>query len=335
MTPALADKPLLNVRGLRTTFTSRHGVVTAVNGLDLMVNRGEVVALVGESGCGKSVTAMSLMRLIDAPGQIDAGEVIFDGRDLLALSESAMTQLRGQRMAMIFQQPRGSLNPVKRIGDQIAEQFIRHRKMRRAAAHDLAISLLERVGIPGAAEKARAYPHQLSGGQAQRVMIAIAMALEPDLLIADEPTTALDVTVQAQILQLLTARCRAEGTALILVTHDLGVVAQVADRVAVMYAGSIVEEAPVTDLFARPTHPYTRGLLAAVPRGGHYSEVRLAEIAGTVPALGANPVGCSFAERCNARAQAGLTTCFTETPSVVGVTEAHRARCFLAERRSE
>ncbi|MGY6634722.1 MAG: ABC transporter ATP-binding protein [Alkalilacustris sp.] len=322
---------LLSVRGLRTVFDTEDGTVTAVDGVDLEVRRGEVLAIVGESGCGKSVTALSLMRLIDDPGRIAGGQITYGGQDVLTLGDAAMTRLRGVGMAMIFQQPRGSLNPVHRIGDQIAEQFIRRRGMTRAAAHAEAVAMLGRVGIPGAEARMRAYPHELSGGQAQRVMIAIALALQPGLLIADEPTTALDVTVQAQILGLLTERCRTAGTALILVTHDLGVVAQVADRVAVMYAGRVVEEAAVARLFAAPAHPYTRGLLAAMPRGGHHSAGALAEIPGTVPTLGAHPMGCGFADRCAARRDTGLTRCYHEDPPAVSVAPGHRARCFLLD----
>lgn len=321
--------PLLQVRGLRTCFESHYGSVTAVNELDLTVYPGEVLALVGESGCGKSVTAMSLMRLVEAPGQIESGQISFDGRDLLTLSTQEMTELRGAEIAMIFQQPKGSLNPVKRIGSQIAEQFERRRGMPHAEAWKLAVGLLERVGIPGANEKANAYPHQLSGGQAQRVMTAIALALEPRLLIADEPTTALDVTVQAQILRLLTERCRSHQTALILVTHDLGVVAQVADRVAVMYAGRIVEEAPVETLFANPSHPYTQGLLNAIPRGNHYSESRLEEIPGTVPVLGRSPEGCGFSDRCQASYAGRVNQCPTQTPPTTRITPEHTTRCWI------
>lgn len=316
---------LLSVRGLKTTFASKYGTVTAVNGLDLDLHRGEVLALVGESGCGKSVSALSLLRLVDAPGEIEAGEIRFDGRDLMALPQDEMTRLRGAEIAMIFQQPKGALNPVRRVGDQIAEQFRRRRGMGRRAAWDEAVTLLGRVGIPGAAEKANAYPHELSGGQAQRVMIAIALALEPKLLIADEPTTALDVTVQAQVLKLLTERCRAQGTALILVTHDLGVVAQLADRVAVMYAGRVVEEAPVDKLFADPAHPYTRGLLAAIPRAGQSRDVPLVEIPGTVASLGRDPVGCGFAGRCVER----LACCAGEDPPPASMASGHRAWCWL------
>lgn len=322
-------EPLLKVRGLRTCFRSRYGEVTAVNDLDLTVSQGEVLALVGESGCGKTVTAMSITRLIDPPGRIEAGEIYFEGRDLLTLTAAQMTELRGERISMIFQQPKGSLNPVRRIGDQIAEQFVRRRGTPRRQALEIAINLLRQVGIPGAAEKARAYPHELSGGQAQRVMTAIALALGPRLLIADEPTTSLDVTVQAQVLQLLTERCRSENTALILVTHDLGVVAQVADRVAVMYAGRVVEEAPVDQLFAQPSHPYTQGLLNAVPRGVHHTMATLEEIPGTVPLFGRASSGCAFASRCRQREAARLDDCVTQTPPLITVSPGHASRCWL------
>ena len=325
------DDTLLSVRGLTTRFVSKYGTVTAVNGLDLDLRRGEILALVGESGCGKSVSALSIMRLVAPPGEIEAQKMVFDGRDLMQLSAQEMTRIRGAEMAMIFQQPKACLNPVKRIGHQIAEQFQRRRGLGRRDAWEKAVALLARVGIPGAQDKAFAYPHELSGGQAQRVMIAIALALDPQLLIADEPTTALDVTIQAQVLKLLAERCRAQGTALILVTHDLGVVAQTADRVAVMYAGKVVEQAPVEELFANPSHPYTRGLLNSIPGGGQSRYEPLAEIPGRVKALGANPVGCGFAERCLPREAAGLARCFAEDPDPTRVASGHHARCWLLE----
>ncbi len=326
-----ADDTLLSVRGLTTRFVSKYGTVTAVNGLDLDLRRGEILALVGESGCGKSVSALSIMRLVASPGVIEAEKMTFDGRDLTKLSSQEMTQIRGAEMAMIFQQPKACLNPVKRIGNQIAEQFQRRRGLGRREAWDKAVALLTRVGIPGAQDKALAYPHELSGGQAQRVMIAIALALDPKLLIADEPTTALDVTIQAQVLKLLAERCRAQGTALILVTHDLGVVAQTADRVAVMYAGKVVEQAAVGELFANPSHPYTRGLLASIPGRRRSRDAPLLEIPGSVKALGAHPVGCGFAERCAPRQAAGLARCFRDDPEPIPVASGHHARCWLLE----
>ncbi len=315
---------LLTIEDLRTHFLTPEGVVRAVDGVDLAVRAGEVLGLVGESGCGKTITALSVMRLIDPPGRIVGGRIRFDGRDLLSLSRSSMTEVRGGEIAMIFQQPRVSLNPVIRVGWQIAEQLIRRRGMRQRAAWREAVALLAQVGIPAPDAKAQAYPHELSGGQAQRVMIAIALALRPRLVIADEPTTAVDVTVQAQVLRMLRDRCRELNTSLILVTHDLGVIAQIADRVAVMYAGQIVEEAPVTELFAHPRHPYTRGLMHSIPRLGEH-KARLAEIPGIVPSLMRVLPGCRFASRCAER----LSRCAGELPPSVAVDAQHKARCWL------
>ncbi len=323
-------RPILAIEGLKTHFSGHDGLVRAVDGVDLEVRPGEVLGLVGESGCGKTVTALSVMRLVDAPGRIVDGAIRFDGRDLLGLSPAEMTAVRGAEIAMIFQQPKVSLNPVMRVGRQIAEQFIRRRGMAEAAAWSEAIGLLAAVGIAAPETKVRAYPHELSGGQAQRVMIAIALALKPKLLIADEPTTALDVTVQAQVLALLRERCRALGTSLILVTHDLGVVAQVADRVAVMYAGQVVEQAPVKRLFEMPAHPYTRGLLGSIPVLGALRP-RLVEIPGNVPTLDSVTVGCRFASRCGERIGAGLARCETEAPPVIARGPGIRVRCWLAD----
>jgi len=324
----MTDAPLLSIEGLRTYFETPDGTVRAVDGVDLSLRAGEILGLVGESGCGKTITALSVMGLIDPPGRIVAGSIVFDGRNLLSLSRASMTEVRGAEIAMIFQQPRVSLNPVIRIGWQIAEQLIRRRGMKQRAAWREAVDLLAQVGIAAPEAKAQSYPHELSGGQAQRVMIAIALALRPRLLIADEPTTAVDVTVQAQILRLLRDRCRELATSLILVTHDLGVIAQVADRVAVMYAGQIVEEAPVGALFERPEHPYTRGLMNSIPRLGEH-KLRLAEIPGTVPSLMRPAPGCRFASRCEARVQHDLARCITESPPVVTVRPGHSARCWL------
>ncbi len=314
---------LLTIEGLRTHFTTPEGTVRAVDGVDLTIAPGEILGVVGESGCGKTVTALSILRLIDRPGRIVAGRIDFAGRDLLRLSDREMTEIRGNDIAMIFQQPKVSLNPVIRIGQQIAEQFIRRRGLTRKAALDEAVKLLTDVGIPSPASRLNSYPHELSGGQAQRVMIAVALALHPRLLIADEPTTAVDVTVQAQILRVLRDRCKELGASLILVTHDLGVVAQLADRVAVMYAGQVVEQATAIDLFDNPRHPYTRGLLRSLPRLGHVTE-RLLEIPGAVPSLIAPIAGCRFASRCGER----LPRCTEEIPAMLG--EAHLSRCFLA-----
>src|SRR5574338_298921 len=285
---------LLDVRGLQTSFHTSDGVVRAVTGIDFSVNRGEVMGLVGESGCGKSVTSLSIMRLIAPPGRIEAGEVIFDGQDLLKLPEKRMRALRGEGISMIFQQPTSSLNPVYDVGMQLGEVLELHRAMKRKAARDRAEELLAMVGIPDPKRRLKAFPHELSGGMAQRVMIAMALACEPDLLIADEPTTALDVTIQAQILDLMRNLRDQTGTAIILITHDLGVVAEMCDRVAVMYAGEIVEQTDVMSLFRLPRHPYTRGLIGSVPVLGDVRE-QLHVIPGNVPNLIDVPKGCRFA----------------------------------------
>ncbi len=322
--------PLLDVRDLKTYFFTHDGVVKAVDGVSFHVMPGEVLGLVGESGCGKSVTSLSIMRLVDPPGRIVDGEIWFEGRNLLALSEAEMARIRGNRISMIFQQPKSSLNPVYTIGDQIAEVFQVHQGMKKKEAWARAVELLRLVGIPDPAQKAHAYPHELSGGQAQRVMIAMALALRPQLLIADEPTTALDVTIQAQILDLLLDLRARFGTAIILISHDLGVIAEVADRVAVMYAGQIVEQADVTRIFQHPHHPYTRGLLASLPVLGR-RRPRLETIPGTVPDLIDLPPGCRFAPRCRAREEAGLTQCETQDPPLYDVAQGHIVRCWLYE----
>ncbi len=293
---------LLSIRGLRTVFSSEAGAATAVDGLDLDLRRGETLGLVGESGCGKSVTALSIMRLVPSPpGEITHGSVAFEGRDLLELSESEMRAVRGDDISMIFQEPMTSLNPVFRIEDQVGEVYRAHRGMSRGQASDAAIEALRLVGIPAPERRAREYPHQMSGGMRQRVMIAMALACDPKLMLADEPTTALDVTIQAQILELMNDIKDRLGTGIILITHDLGVVAEMADRVAVMYTGKIVEEAPVKDLFASPQHPYTAGLLRSVPRIGEGLDGgrrRLHVISGMVPDLRRLPEGCDFQDRC-------------------------------------
>lgn len=322
-----AGTPLLTVRGLRTSFCTSRGELKAVDGVDLDVAAGEVLCLVGESGSGKSVLALSLLRLIEPPGAILGGEVLFDGRDVGAMPRRELRRLRGRDIGIVFQQPQGCLNPVRRIGWQVAEPLMQADGLGRARAWDAAVEMLRSVGLPAPADKARAYPHQLSGGQAQRVMIAVALALRPRLLIADEPTTALDVTVQAQILDLLRDRCRAIGAAMILVTHDLGVVAKLADRVAVMYAGRIVEQGSVAELFAAPKHPYTRGLLQAAPRLGQGGE-RLADIPGGIPDLARMPDGCAFAPRCDTRRRLGLTRCLSETPPFFPPLGVECARCW-------
>jgi len=325
------------VRGLVTTFSTPEGPVAAVDGVDLTVARGEVLGLVGESGCGKSVTALSVLRLVpDPPGRITAGEVRFDGTDLLKLPEREMRRVRGRRIAMIFQEPMTALNPVFSVATQIGEALRLHLGMSRAEAFERTVELLAQVGIPSPKERAREYPHQLSGGMRQRVMIAMAIACEPDLLFADEPTTALDVTIQAQILALLAELKERTGMGLVLVSHDLGVIAEVADRVMVMYAGRVVEEAPTADLFARPAHPYTRGLLASLPHareaGARAADAggggeRLFAIPGAVPALTELPAGCKFRPRC----PDAFDRCEGPEPGLTGLDAGHRVRCYLHE----
>jgi oligopeptide/dipeptide ABC transporter ATP-binding protein len=326
--PSKNSENILEVRALKTYFYTDVGVVKAVDGVDFTVKRGEVICLVGESGSGKSVTSLSIMRLIGDPGKIIEGEIVFEGRNLLKLSESEMVHMRGNRMSMIFQQPQSSLNPVFKIGKQVAEVLQIHKKMDGDKAWKKAIELLQLVGIPDAKNKAHAYPHEISGGQSQRVMIAMALALNPALLIADEPTTALDVTIQAQILDLIRGLRENMGTSVILITHDLGVVAEMADRVAVMYAGRVVEYTTVKDLFDRPYHPYTQGLIASIPLLGKVTE-RLEVIPGSVPNLVNLPKGCKFASRCRSREEYELEICTEVEPDLIEVEENHRARCWL------
>jgi oligopeptide/dipeptide ABC transporter ATP-binding protein len=329
MTGAANDRaPLLQVRDLRTTFFTRAGLVRAVTGVDLDVNRNEIVGLVGESGCGKSVTSLSILGLVSEPGRVEAGEVLFDGRTLLELSDRELRAIRGDRIAMIFQQPQSSLNPVMRVGKQIGEVLELHRDMKARAARERAIELMAMVGIPDPQRRIDAYPHEMSGGMAQRVMIAMALACEPELLIADEPTTALDVTIQAQIIDLMLKLREETGTAIILITHDLGVVAEMCDRVAVMYAGEIVEQADVRTLFADPRHPYTRGLIGAVPVPGEIRD-ELATIPGSVPNLIELPEGCRFAPRCLARVEHGNVLAEGVHPELRAIGPDHLVRCWL------
>ena len=322
------NQPLLAVNGLKTHFFTQDGIVKAVDGVDLCVYQGEVLGLVGESGCGKSVTALSIMRLVGKPGRIVQGEVIFNTIDLRSLSTSEIQRIRGNRISMIFQQPQSSLNPVYTIGDQLAEVFDIHKNLSKTEAWERSVELLRLVGIPDPEQKAHAYPHEMSGGQAQRVMIAIALALHPELLIADEPTTALDVTIQAQILDLIRDLRSQMGTAVILITHDLGVVAETADRVAVMYAGQIVEQASVTELFEQPLHPYTLGLINSIPVLGEVKD-RLEVIDGVVPNLIDLPPGCRFAPRCRARTEYDLSICLEKTPNLEPAQKDHTVRCWL------
>jgi oligopeptide/dipeptide ABC transporter ATP-binding protein len=319
---------LLEVRNLHTYFYTEDGVVKAVDGVDFTVGRGEVLGLVGESGCGKSVTSLSIMRLIGVPGKVVEGEIIFEGRNLLDLSEGEMVHMRGNRMSMIFQQPQSSLNPVFKVGDQVAEVMQIHQNMGKEESWNKAVELLRLVGIPDTESKAHAFPHEMSGGQAQRVMIAMALALNPQLLIADEPTTALDVTIQAQILDLMRDLRTRMDTSVILITHDLGVISEMADRVAVMYAGRIVEQADIRTLFARPVHPYTLGLMASIPVLGTVKEV-LDVIPGSVPNLVNLPPGCQFAPRCRDRMKYQLTICTEVEPDLIPVEPEHIVRCWL------
>jgi oligopeptide/dipeptide ABC transporter ATP-binding protein len=322
-----AGERLLEVDDLVTSFYTRDGVVRAVSGISFHVDRGEVLGLVGESGCGKSVTSLSIMRLISRPGRIERGAVRFQGRDLLALSSDEMRKIRGERIAMIFQQPTSSLNPVWMAGRQIAEVLEIHRGMKRKAALSRSLELLKMVGIPDPERRLKAYPHELSGGMAQRIMIAMALACEPELLIADEPTTALDVTIQAQILDLMRNLRRETGTAIILITHDLGVVAEMCDRVAVMYAGEIVEQTDVHTLFARPSHPYTRGLIGSIPVPGVIRD-ELEVIPGNVPNLIDLPAACRFAPRCRIRVEEGVAGCTEIHPELLALEAGHDVRCL-------
>ncbi len=323
------QKPLLEVRNLKTIFNTEDGVVRAVDGVSFEVYPGEVLGIVGESGCGKSVTSLSIMRLVAQPGKISEGEILFDGKNLLNLSEDEMTKMRGNKISMIFQQPQTALNPVFQVGDQIAEVLNIHKDFGVEAGKDRAVELLKMVGIPDAERRALSYPHELSGGMAQRVMIAMALACVPELLIADEPTTALDVTIQAQILDLMRDLREKMGTSVILITHDLGVVAEMAERVAVMYAGEIVEQAEVNALFEKPLHPYTQGLIGSIPVLGQLKE-RLDVIPGSVPNLVNLPVGCRFAPRCTAREKFGLKICTDKKPELTdAASNGHLVRCWL------
>jgi len=322
--------PLLEIKNLQTHFYTRDGVTRAVDGVSWSVQPGETLGVVGESGCGKSVSALSVLRLLpEKIGRIVGGEVLFEGVDLLQLDESAMRNIRGNRIAMIFQEPMTSLNPVLTVGFQVAESVRIHQGLSRREARERAVEMLQMVKIPDARRRLDDYPHQFSGGMRQRVMIAMALACRPKLLIADEPTTALDVTIQAQILKLMGDLRRETGAAIVLITHDLGVVAETCDRVAVMYAGRKVEESPVNVLFEAPAHPYTRGLMASKPRIGGATEPggRLAELPGLVPSLREPIVGCAFAPRC----AFAVDRCRTETPAMRTVGERHDVACHEAE----
>jgi len=330
----ISSPPLLEVRNLKTYFFTEDGVVKAVDGVDFSVFPGEVLGLVGESGCGKSVTSLSIMRLVGYPGKVVEGQLLFEGADLLKLSSQEMEHMRGNRMSMIFQQPQSSLNPVFKVGDQVAEVLEIHQKIKKEESWKRAVELLKLVGIPDAEGKAHAYPHEMSGGQAQRVMIAMALALQPRLLIADEPTTALDVTIQAQILDLIRGLREKLNTAVILITHDLGVIAEMADRVAVMYAGEIVEQSAVGPLFDQPLHPYTQGLIGSIPVLGSVVE-KLDVIPGNVPNLVNLPPGCRFSPRCRAREKYGLQICDRLNPQLDEILPEHLVRCWLYNSHGE
>ncbi len=321
---------ILEIKGLKTQFFTEAGVVRAVDGVDLTVKRGEVMGVVGESGCGKSVMSLSIMRLIGQPGKILEGEVIFDGQDIMKVSESAMTKIRGNRISMIFQQPQSCLNPVFRIGEQLSEVLDIHQDLGKEAGEKRAIELLAMVGIPEPESRIKAFPHELSGGMSQRVMIAMALACLPELLLADEPTTALDVTIQAQILDLMRNLRSKMETSIVLITHDLGVVAEMCDRVTVMYAGRIVEEAPVVELFQAPKHPYTTALIGSTPVLGE-TDKELITIPGSVPNLVDLPPGCKFAPRCLPRIEHQLTRCTEEEPQLKMIAPNHTVRCWLYE----
>ena len=318
-----AGEALLQIRDLRTAFHTRRGTALAVDGVSVDVRRGETLCLVGESGCGKSVTALSILRLVAPPGRIDGGRIVFEGRDLLSLPERAMRRVRGARISMVFQEPMTSLNPVFTIGQQIAEAVELHQDASADEAQARAADMLRRVGIPDPERRLDDYPHQLSGGMKQRAMIAMALVCQPALLLADEPTTALDVTIQAQILDLIRALQQAMGMAVILITHDLGVVAEMADQVAVMYAGRIVEQAPVRELFAQPRHPYTIALFHSLP-ATHAAGDRLNVIRGQVPSAFAYPVGCRFADRCDR----AVERCRQAYPPFAEKAAGHWAACW-------
>ena len=318
---------LLEIRGLITDFATDDGIVRAVDGIDLTIDRGETLGIVGESGCGKTVTALSALKLIAMPpGRIAGGEILWQGRDLVPLGRAAMRRIRGKEIGIVFQEPMTSLNPVHSVGAQIAEAVREHEGLGRRGAFDRAVEMLALVHIPNPQQRARDYPHQFSGGMRQRVMIAMALSCNPQLLIADEPTTALDVTIQAQIIDLLGEMKSRFGTAIMLITHAMGVVAETAQRVVVMYAGKIVEEAPVEELFARPRHPYTQGLIRSIPRVDKAGiKTRLEAIPGTVPSLANLPPGCRFAPRC----RFAMPVCTRAIPPLREVAPGHKVACVL------
>ncbi|MFK4510769.1 ABC transporter ATP-binding protein [Bradyrhizobium daqingense] len=322
--------PLLEIKGLKTHFSTDDGILQAVDGVDISINKGETLCVVGESGCGKTVTAMSILKLIAMPpGRIAAGQIIFEGRDLVPLTSNQLDEIRAKEIGFIFQEPMTSLNPVLTIGEQIAESLRRHEAVTKKQALERTIEMLKLVQIPNAEGRVHNYPHQFSGGMRQRVMIAMALACKPKLIIADEPTTALDVTIQAQILDLLQDMKDRFGMAVMLITHAMGVVAETAQRVVVMYAGKVVEEAPVDELFGNPRHPYTQGLIRSIPRIDLDSEhkTRLEAIGGSVPILINPPVGCRFAPRC----KFAMNVCTEKEPLLREIAPGHRMACHLGD----
>jgi len=321
-------EPLLDIRGLKTWFKTDDGMVRAVDGVDLSIDRGETLGVVGESGCGKTVTARSVLKLIDMPpGRFEAGQILWQGRDLIPLDEAEMNKIRAREIAIIFQEPMTSLNPVYTVGEQIAEVIALHQKLSAKQAMAGAVDMLKLVNIPNPQKRAGDYPHQFSGGMRQRVMIAMALSCQPKLLIADEPTTALDVTIQAQILELMQEMKERFGMAIMLITHAMGVVAETCQRVTVMYAGKVVEEATVEELFANPRHPYTQGLIRSIPRIDRSAgrQARLESIPGTVPSLLNPPPGCRFAARC----RYAMEICTQAIPPLKEVAPGHKVACVL------
>ncbi|AKI97163.1 ABC transporter ATP-binding protein [Kosmotoga pacifica] len=326
----MEKKPLLEVKGLKTYFYTEDGIVKAVDGVSFEVYSGETLGIVGESGCGKSVTSLSIMRLLDEKGEIAGGEIIFDGKDILSLSEEEMRKMRGNEMAMIFQEPMTALNPVYTVGDQIMEAILLHQDVDRDTARKMAIDMLKKVGIPEPEKRVDEYPHELSGGMRQRAMIAMSLSCNPKLLFADEPTTALDVTIQAQILELMLELQKEYGMAIVMITHDLGVIAEMAERVVVMYAGKVVEYADVRTLFKDPKHPYTWGLMNAIPRLDEDKE-KLYNIPGVVPDPLDFPKGCRFNTRC----PIATDKCRTEEPPLEEIEPGHKAACWHIDRLEE
>ena len=333
MMNATSNERLLDVKDLTIEIDTRRGPAVVVDGIDLYVNKGETLGVVGESGCGKSLTMLSLMRLLPNKIKVTKGTATFDGRDLQKMSNSELRKVRGGDVGFVFQDPMTSLNPVMRIGDQICEPLIYHRKMSKKEAQARAVELLRLVGIPGPEERLMAYPHELSGGMRQRVMIAIGLACNPKLLIADEPTTALDVTIQAQIVDLVKDLRAKLGMSVVWITHDLALIAGLVDRVAVLYAGTVVEDAPVDELYARPSHPYTRGLLSSIPKLSDPPASRLSSIGGTPPEPGRRPKGCPFAPRC----PLVENICHEKVPQLEPLSGSsnHRAACFVVQRMQE